>query len=406
MNETGAGPQWLRNNPHRLDLIQVALRRRSATATPLTTADINSGSGATQRLDPWTGGLESNFTVGAKSHAVRTHTACAMDLDLLSWRIESDLVGGAPTSDDDALVVRVAFPYGSPLHTGADWGSQSAHTTSFTRTDATSARFHRTLDHDEYEVVCRWSPGFSMAADTAAPHAFVLSHDGATESSVLELSCLLAPLDARFPIAADSPWLLSKASATRAHLANGGAGLPLFDEVATAAAVGWEQFWKSGAFVDLGGDGSAADPRATELERRVVLSQYITRSQSAGATPPQETGYTLLSWGGKHHHEMRWFHQAHFAMWMRPELLQRSDDWFSEMLPNATAYATFQGYAGARWPKMVGPATTARELAPGVKWQGNCFDAPSVGRNTTYAHDEYPLLYVAPYVSLCLCVFV
>ena len=81
------------------------------------------------------------------------------------------------------------------------------------------------------------------------------------------------------------------------------------------------RYWRSGAFVDMGGDPAAehaTDPRAVELERRVVLSQYLTRVNSAGSTPPQETGYTLNSWYGKYHHEMRWWHQAHFALWQRP----------------------------------------------------------------------------------------
>jgi len=75
------------------------------------------------------------------------------------------------------------------------------------------------------------------------------------------------------------------------------------------------------------------------------------------------------------------------VQWQRPELLQRSDGWFRAMLPNATAYAAFQGYAGARWPKMVGPATTA--LMPAATgW----YDASSVG-NTSYSNASSPLLY-------------
>ena len=78
---------------------------------------------------------------------------------------------------------------------------------------------------------------------------------------------------------------------------------------------------------------------------------------------------------------------AWLRQWQRPELLQRSDGWFRAMLPNATAYAAFQGYAGARWPKMVGPATTA--LMPAAKgW----YDASSVG-NTSYSNASSPLLY-------------
>jgi hypothetical protein len=132
----------------------------------------------------------------------------------------------------------------------------------------------------------------------------------------------------------ESVWLAAKSAATKPLLA-GTTELPLYDGVAANAAAGWREFWGSGAFVDLaaspssssgsgsGSSGEFADPRAQELERRVVLSQYLTRSQSAGSTPPQETGYTLNSWYGKHHHEMRWWHQTHFALWQRPSLLQR-----------------------------------------------------------------------------------
>lgn len=44
-------------------------------------------------------------------------------------------------------------------------------------------------------------------------------------------------------------------------------------EVFRAAAEHWQRFWESGAAVQLAG---TADPRARELERRLVLSQYLT----------------------------------------------------------------------------------------------------------------------------------
>ena len=137
---------WLRENPHRLDLIQVGLRRQSATFTPLVPRDIDASS-SKQVLDPWSGELVSNFSVSvlATTHtapvdpsfaqyaAVRTRSVMHMDLDILSWRVESTLLAAAqpqpqPELDADAggddsgaggdaapadpLVVRVAFPYG------------------------------------------------------------------------------------------------------------------------------------------------------------------------------------------------------------------------------------------------------------------------------------------------------
>ena len=60
-------------------------------------------------------------------------------------------------------------------------------------------------------------------------------------------------------------------------------------------------FWEEGAAVDF---SHCTDPRAKELERRVVLSQYLLAIQCAGSTPPQETGLTYNSWFGKYHLEM------------------------------------------------------------------------------------------------------
>ena len=43
----------------------------------------------------------------------------------------------------------------------------------------------------------------------------------------------------------------------------------------------------SGAAIEF--DGST-DPRAAMLEKQVVMSMYMARSQEAGSLPPQETG--------------------------------------------------------------------------------------------------------------------
>jgi hypothetical protein len=129
-------------------------------------------------------------------------------------------------------------------------------------------------------------------------------------------------------------------------------GLPSFESTWHAAGEHWQAFWRSGGAVDLSG---SRDPRWRELERRMVLSQYLTAIQCAGSLPPQETGLAQNSWFGKFHLEMHWWHAAHFALWGRPELLERSLDWYERILPTARDLARRNGYAGARWPKMVGP---------------------------------------------------
>ena len=54
-----------------------------------------------------------------------------------------------------------------------------------------------------------------------------------------------------------------------------------------AARAHWNRFWSTGGAIDLSG---STDPRWRELERRIVLSQYLTAIQCAGRFPPQEIG--------------------------------------------------------------------------------------------------------------------
>ena len=85
----------------------------------------------------------------------------------------------------------------------------------------------------------------------------------------------------------------------------------------------WRHYWTTGGVIDLSGN---TDPRAAELERRIVLSQYVMAVHDAGAYPPQETGLGVNSWFGKFHMEMYWWHAAHWALWGHPEILERSLD--------------------------------------------------------------------------------
>jgi protein-glucosylgalactosylhydroxylysine glucosidase len=79
----------------------------------------------------------------------------------------------------------------------------------------------------------------------------------AANSQTLEFSCLFAP---------DSPDV----------------ELPAFEETQNNNEHHWEEFWMSGGAVDF---SDCTDPRAHELERRVVLSQYLTKVNGSGNYP-------------------------------------------------------------------------------------------------------------------------
>ena len=111
-------------------------------------------------------------------------------------------------------------------------------------------------------------------------------------------------------------------------------------EAKQAAQKNWNHFWQTGGAIDLSG---SKDPRWFELERRIVLSQYLTAIQDAGEYPPAETGLTYNTWEGKFHLEMHWWHEAHFALWNRLPLLEKSLGWYQNILPRAEAHGAKAG---------------------------------------------------------------
>ncbi|MBQ3752162.1 MAG: hypothetical protein II864_01285, partial [Prevotella sp.] len=61
-------------------------------------------------------------------------------------------------------------------------------------------------------------------------------------------------------------------------------GAFVFDEQLRAVMRSWNRWWQEGAIIDF---SQCTDPRARELERRVVLSQYLTQVNCANSQPPQ-----------------------------------------------------------------------------------------------------------------------
>ncbi|PPF87300.1 hypothetical protein C5E07_16720 [Pseudoclavibacter sp. RFBJ3] len=309
-NRAGA---WLNANPQRLDLGRIGFSFRQADGT-LMEVEPSELEDTEQTLDLWTGVLSTSF--GFRGETVRVTTVAAPRDSTVAFRIQSELFATGQLS------VSVRFPY---AHDGffqtSDWGKPDRHSSALYRSSAATASIHRVLDATRYDVALAFTDGSLVTP--AGAHEFDI-----------------APAEATFELVAGF-------SPQRAEQR-----LPSFDEVVADSGDAWAGFWQSGAAIDLAG---STDPRATELERRVVLSQYLTAVHSAGSMPPQETGLVTNSWSGKSHLEMHFWHAAHFASWGRPELLRRSLGWYRDILDEARRTAAGQGYPGARWPKQVGP---------------------------------------------------
>lgn len=343
--DTSRAEAWLRANAHRLDLGRIGLRwLEDGQERHLTPADIT---GTEQVLDLWSGVVTSSFTVAG--YPVTVTTACHPYRDQLGLRIESPALGVG-------LVVGLDFPYGSEAwHDAADWTRPEAHTTRLERspegTDTSSWTIQRKLDDSRYNVAVagrhfdiRQTSAHSLRVDPLPGH-------------VLDLSLEFLPSGGGdcIPRGNNRPGRDATAAGRGTgagpgvvHSPEAGAG----SSIAAASATYWPEFWCSGAAIELDGTD---DPRAKELERRIVLSQYLTAINCSGSLPPQETGLVCNSWRGRFHLEMHWWHAAHFAQWNRPELLLPSLRWYATVLETSRQTAKQQGFEGVRWPKQVGP---------------------------------------------------
>ncbi len=307
-----AAANWLRANPHRLHLGLIGLKMTKADGSAVALADVNN---VAQTLDLWAGKLTSRFEVDGQK--VEVTTICHPMQDVLAIRVD------APQLHEGRLWVRLAFPYGNAdWRLATDWAHPDRHKTEV-KEQENQADFTRILDADRYGVRAAWSKGYNLKR--SGPHEFFFG--GPNVTGPLQLVLAFSPAEVT-------------QSATD------------FQGVTSAAAEYWPKFWGTGGAIDF---SQCTDPRAAELERRVVLSQYLTAIQCAGSMPPQETGLTFNSWFGKFHLEMHWWHAAHFALWDRLQLLERSLPWYQTILPKAQATAKLQGYEGARWPKMTSP---------------------------------------------------
>jgi hypothetical protein len=321
---------WLRANPHRFNLGKVGL---ILTRSDGTKARLHEIEDVDQQLDLWSGELVSRFRFD--SQPVTVHTCVLPDTDAVALRVESPLISIG------RLRVEIVFPYpsgewGPGL---SDWSSPERHRTEVCLHAPDRLELRRQIDAVFHTCTMIARHGVIIHR---GPHAFeVRAEDG----------------QASFDL------LVGFSEKPSSVVRN-----PDYEVHRTATTRSMQDFWLSGAAIDL---SRSSDPRWPELERRIVLSQYLTAIQSRGLTSPQETGLTCNSWFGKFHLEMHWWHSVHFALWGREEVLIRQLDWYVSHLPKMRQIAERQGYRGVRWGKMLDPAANESPslISPLLIWQ-------------------------------------
>lgn len=326
---TDAIRNWMFDNPHAMNLGRLRLCRADGVEVRP-----NEIAGLTRTLDLWTGTQTSTYQIDGETVQVVT-TVHPQTLDAVAVRIESPLLARGE------LQVELDFPYPSLRNDPwvGDFARTEAHKTELTVPKGAVSSVHvlRVVDGVTYHVGLRWSVGGKLVASPHSPHRFLLSAGGKNR---LELLCAFA--------------------SKKAQIAE---TLPTVKAAFLRSTLHWREFWSRGGAIDLSG---SRDPRWKELERRIVLSQYLMAVQSAGSLPSAETGLMGMDpWRTQFHMEMVWWHLAHYALWDRWQMADEALGCYQRFAPAARALATQLGYKGLKWAKSVGPEGRS---AP---WVGN-----------------------------------
>ncbi|KUJ23340.1 uncharacterized protein LY89DRAFT_606147 [Mollisia scopiformis] len=314
---------WLIQNPQRLNLGQVGF-----WFEPSLNVTEESLVGKVQTLDLYSGIITSKFEFLGKNLQVKT--AVDPDSDTVSIQVESELL------ESGELGIFFDYPYSDVNKFDAPfvgvWNATSMHTTSLQQSEGQAQITHE-IDATTYYTSIKWDVEASITGPENGTHRYTLlltSNCGNT----LDLSVNFSP------------------SLTK--------DVPTADTTSLTSQSWWQQYWETGAFIDL---TSTPSTNATELQRRIILSQYLLAVNSAGHDSPQESGLVSNGWYGKFHLEMPVWHLGHWARWGKWSLLERAiPGMYERFLPTSIQRAQEQGYEGARWGKMSDP--TGRS-APG-----------------------------------------
>lgn len=302
---------YFRINPHRLHLGMIGLELLNQDNSLVQAEDISE---INQELNVWKGNISSSFQIERDTFNVLT--TCHPDRDLIGIRVRSERIKKGLAG----IRLKFPFPTGNHVDNGTDWTQPGKHHSEIIQQNLNSAVLRHSIDTMVYYVRISWEGNAKLTEKE--PHYFVLT-PGSENSDFSVTVEFMQKNDFAEP--------------------------PGFKVVNELSQNKWKEFWETGGAVDF---SETSDPRAFELERRVVLSQYLTRIQCAGNYPPQETGLTFNSWYGKPHLEMHWWHGVHWAFWKRTELLEKSLDYYFHIFQKAKKKAEIQGYSGVRWPKM------------------------------------------------------
>ena len=344
--EKGAIRTWLFDNAHSANLARVRLVR--SNGQPIGFGDLKN---LKRRYDLWTGIHRSEFELDGQP--VLVESVVEMNADALAVRCQS------PLFKSGALFLTIDFPYPA-LNTNpwsGDFNKPDAHTSKIERTNPSGTRAIVVRSEDDLNYTVRAAANVPLETRSDNPHEFRCGNSDADSAENASSNVLILRLEFSLTDSADprqEPLEYRKSIPGPANAAALKSGLNAlsdadFTEIQKSASGAWIQFWQTGAAIDL---SESKDPRWFELERKIVLSQYLMRANSAGSWPSAETGLMGVDgWRSQFHGEMIYWHLSHYFLWNRPELADDALKCYQKFIPLAKQLAQQLGYKGAQWPK-------------------------------------------------------
>ncbi|KAF7303841.1 hypothetical protein MIND_00614000 [Mycena indigotica] len=366
--------QWMISNPNRVNLGAIGLVFYSEDGKELQLAESNLTE-IKQELDLWTGTMTSRFVFDG--FPINIQTVSAQTVDGVGITIKSPLLRS------NRLGLFIDFPWNDGSSKFSDpfvgtWTNASIHTTTLEIAPRKSvhAEIYHTLVASQF-ITSLGGDNFNISRNLPSDHRYTIrptSHSGSFSFSTL--------------------WGLQRPRS-----------IPSVGDMSSSSTQAWEAFWSNSGFVDV--VTGSTDPRADELQRRIILSRYLMRVNEAGDYPPQESGLVNNGWVSscppffpskfqakvistrKFHLEMFFWHAQHWALWNNWDILLESSSVYDRFLPTAIARAQVQqGWpAGARWGKMSDPSGRS---APGQINELLIWQQPHPLFFATYEYRAFP----------------
>ena len=287
--------QWLIANPNRVDLGRVGIvlvdsyEDAGEVGTSLREVEEGMVTNSRQTLDLWSGTAQSNFTLEAETVAVRTVVAegrvtmgsaneIFKPVDTISIEISSALLARNGTR----IGIFLDFPWsdGSQKFKAPFVGTYAANTTSLHQTKLTLFEDGKTsLSNSD-------DPVRAQITHTLVDSTFVTSLAGdliitrpdPNAHRYIVLPSLENATTFRLSI---SHHLLLETARRSTPVPD---ALPKFEKALAISSASLQDYWTSSAFIDMVSSPFATDPRADELQRRVILSRYLMRINAGGGS--------------------------------------------------------------------------------------------------------------------------